>query len=98
MKPYSVEISFTTVVMAEDEAHALKVVEDTKREAFYETPDHDYRTPREITEEKQLAAIGWDGDCIPYSGDGETRLSAIIAALPPPRDTKTIDMFQEQQS
>jgi hypothetical protein len=97
MKAYSIEVSFTTVVMAEDEMHALKVAEATSSEAFCDTSDHDYGMPRAITEEKQLLSIGWDGECLPYGGDGETRLSDIIAALPPPRDTKTIDMFASNE-
>jgi hypothetical protein len=48
--------------------------------------------------EADLKRYKWDGQCIPYGGDGNTRLSDILAALEPEpeRDTRTIDMFQEQ--
>lgn len=36
----------------------------------------------------------------PHGGDGNTRLSDILASIEPAteRDTRTIDMFQEQAS
>ncbi|MDR5776244.1 MULTISPECIES: hypothetical protein [unclassified Caballeronia] len=104
LKPYSVEISIVTVVMATDSTHAMQVAEETARESLGDVShtDYDYGFGREIKSESQLSSIGWDGDCLPYGGDGRTRLSMILGNLQADaeaeRDTKTIDMFEEKKA
>jgi hypothetical protein len=95
LKPYAVEVSFTMIVMAEHEAHAQIIADSKYREAVHDEPNPDLDVSGPITDVSQLTG-GWTGNCVPYGGDGETELADIIAALPPPRDTKTIDMFEEQ--
>lgn len=96
MKPYAITISFTTIVMAESPKHAVEVAENTKHDAFYGEPNHELSAPYEIQDVTKLAGIGWDGECVPYGGDGETTLADIIAEMNPERDTKTMDLFAEQ--
>jgi hypothetical protein len=97
MKPYAVEVSFTMIVMAEDQEHARNIADSTKREAIYDEPNPDLNVSGPITDVRQLRG-GWTGDCVPYGGDGETTLADIIAELNPERDTRTIDMFASQAS
>jgi hypothetical protein len=98
MKPYALTISLTAVVMADNEQHARVVAEHEKREIFGDALGDQikYSAATAMTSEADLAKVGWDGQCLPYGGDGSTRLSHIIANLQPEpeRDTKTIDMFE----
>ncbi|WP_027798295.1 hypothetical protein [Paraburkholderia dilworthii] len=100
MKPYAITMSVTAVVMAENEQHARIVAERDKREIFGDVYGDQikYSPATEMTCEADLEKVGWDDLCIPYGGDGNTRLSDILAAVEsePERDTRTIDMFQEQ--
>jgi hypothetical protein len=94
MKPYAVDITWTAVVMAatsEDATEAARLnLSDITR---WDSPDYSQGKP--IKSMGELCAIGWDGQCLPYGGDGSTRLSDILAEPAPERDTKTIDMFGE---
>ena len=80
MTIYNVRVTFETtmVVIAgdEDEAYAV-AVENAKRALDDEgtAPDADVRG--EVTSEKHLRD-GWDDNCIPYGGDGNTRLRALL--------------------
>lgn len=100
MKPFAVEVSFTMIVMAEDETDAYRAALNDASEAWSETYDQDYRVLGEIKTEADLKRHKWDGQCIPYGGDGNTRLSDILASIEPEpeRDTRTIDMFEVQAS
>ena len=82
MKPYSVEISIVTVVMADDAEHAIDVAQEHARDAFGDVSprDYEYSAAIEISREQQLRAIRWDGLCLPYGGDGKTPLRDIISA------------------
>jgi hypothetical protein len=100
MKPYALTISLTTVVMADNEHHARLVAEHEKREIFGDAYGNQitYSPATQMTCETDLNKVGWDGLCLPYGGDGNTRLKDILATLEaePERDTRTMDMFQEQ--
>jgi hypothetical protein len=100
MKPYAVEISFTMIVMAEDEDDAIEAAEDFADDAWRDDASKDFNVYGPVRTEGELAKHGWDGECPPYNGDGETRLKDILASMEPEpqRDTRTIDMFTPQAS
>ena len=79
MKAYMVEITTHAVVMADDEAHAYDVAENYKRDAFHDDPNPRIGIWGEVVRVDQLKH-GWDGECIPYGGDGNTRLGALLTA------------------
>lgn len=100
MKPYAVEVSFTMIVMAEDEGDAYQCARECGSEAWGDTYDPKFEVCEDMKTEADLKRYKWDGQCIPYGGDGNTRLSDILAAIEqePERDTRTIDMFASQAS
>jgi hypothetical protein len=80
VKPYVVEMTVRAVVMAEDEAHAHVVANRQFRDiAGDEEPD--VSVEKEVRTQADLPH-GWDLGCLPYGGDGNTRLEAIIGAAP----------------
>lgn len=99
MKPYAVEVSFTMIVMAEDETHAHDVARENENEAWHEST-RDYAALGPIHSEKELNLYGWNGDCFPY-GECHSRLKDILASLEldpgqdPLRDVRTGDLFSE---
>lgn len=77
MKPYVVEMTIRSVVMAEDEDDAYRTGADLFREiARDEAPDVDVL--REVLDVRHLPT-GWDLMCLPYGGDGNTRLKDLVA-------------------
>jgi hypothetical protein len=99
MKPYAVVVSFNMIVMAEDDADAYHCARENASEAWGDTYDPKFEVCEDMKTEADLKRYKWDGQCIPYGGDGNTRLSDILAAVEaePTRDDKTIDMFAEPQ-
>jgi hypothetical protein len=93
VKPYAVEVSFTMIVMAADEADAYSIAISEDDDAWHDTYEKDHTVLGEVMSEADLKRYKWDGQCIPYGGDGDTRLSDILAEPQPDRDDKTIDMF-----
>ena len=79
MKAYMVEITTHAVVMADDEAHAYDVAENYKRDAFHDDPNPRIEILGEVVCVDQFEH-GWDDECIPYGGDGNTRLGALLTA------------------
>ncbi|QHS09033.1 hypothetical protein [Sinimarinibacterium sp. NLF-5-8] len=77
MKAYMVEITTYAVVMAEDEGHAERVATDYRHDALGDDWNPRIEVEREVTRLEDLDH-GWDGQCIPYGGDGNTRLSALL--------------------
>lgn len=77
MKPYLVEITTFAVVMAHDESHAYKVADLYKRDAFADDPNPRIEVDCEVKSANDFAH-GWDEECIPYGGDGSTRLRALL--------------------
>lgn len=68
-KLFTASITFDFVVVAEDENHAHQVAMSEMREALSDMDRYD--ADIDITE--GVSANGWDDDCIPYGGDGNTR-------------------------
>lgn len=78
MKLYSVELKVIAVVEAEDENEAIQAAEDGKREIFGDVDGPDITVLSEVESLSDLTD-GWDGDCIPYGGDGNTRIHELLA-------------------
>ena len=94
LKPYFVELKITAVVMAESEIDALGIAEREAREICFDgelTADD----ATELNSLEQLKRLDdeWDGMCLPYNGDGNTRLKDLLPEAEPFKDTKTADMF-----
>ena len=84
MKPFVVEMTIRTVVMADDEDSAFIVARTQFREiASDEKPD--VFVEGEVGDEDDLPD-GWDLGCLPYGGDGNTRLSEIIGDRAPAQE------------
>lgn len=77
MKPYMVEITTYGVVMAENEAHAHQVADSYKREIFGDDWNPRIEVDGAVVKVEDLAH-GWDGECIPYGGDGNTKLADLL--------------------
>lgn len=73
-KLYTVHVSFDYVVVAEDEKDAWSVAIAEGRDAFSDISIHD--CDLDIVE--GVHASGWDDQCIPYGGDGNTRTSEYL--------------------
>lgn len=93
-KPYFVELRVTAVVMADSEIDAMVIADLESREIV---SDNDLEADCAVLlnglDELQRFDGNWDGDCIPYGDDGNTRLKDILPETAPVKDTKTIDMF-----
>ncbi|SCU75565.1 hypothetical protein CNECB9_2370139 [Cupriavidus necator] len=93
MKLFTVEISVTAVVMAESEMEAYSVAISELSDIMRDSePDIDVHG--EIKALDRLPA-DWDPMCLPYGGDGETRLKDLLQETEPVRDARTIDMFEQ---
>lgn len=77
MKPYMVKITVNAVVMAEDESHAHEVTKDELRDIFRYAYRPLIDVQCAVTSEDNLNG-GWDMECIPYGGDGNTRIGDLI--------------------
>jgi len=66
------------VVIADDEDHAWEVAQEHAQEAF-DDANAPYQThvTGEVKKVEHLRS-GWDGDCIPYGGDENTRLRDLL--------------------
>jgi hypothetical protein len=76
MKPYVVEFTLRSVIMADDEHHAFSVARDQFREIARDAAP-DVWVENEVRNASDLPD-GWDLACLPYGGDGNTRLAAMI--------------------
>ena len=80
MQLYNVELTLkcTMVVQAEDCDDARDVAYANWKEAI---DDADARpmlhVTGDVTQERHLRD-GWDGQCLPYGGDGNTRINALL--------------------
>ena len=79
MKPYMVEITVHAVVMADDESQAADLA---RRDAGEIARNEDKHAISGVFEIKSVADLrhGWDGRCIPYGGDEDTRLEDLLPA------------------
>lgn len=77
MKPFILDMMTTVVVMANSPEHAIEVANDCRREIVRDGELEVDGTPRELMAICALRG-GWDGECIPYGGDGNTRLKELM--------------------
>lgn len=77
MKLYSVTAEIEYVIAVEDDEDEHAAAEDVWREVKYDS-DPAIWVGHEIKTLKQLPP-GWDGMCIPYNGDGNTRIQEIVS-------------------
>lgn len=91
LKPYTVELSVTAIVMAESDIDAHTAAIDYARDIWNEI-DPDVDVHGEIKSIDRLPA-DWTPDSLPYGGDGETQLKDLVPAEEVTPDTQTIDMF-----
>lgn len=91
MKPFLMTFTVQAVVIANDIGHAYSVANLQQHDIFNDM-DVIADSATEITSLNHLTSLdcGWDKKCIPYGGDGNTRLENLL-----PDDNKTICMFQE---
>lgn len=82
MRLYQVEITTIAVIAADDKAHALAIAESDAWQIFSDDCSPRIELDREVTSLCELRH-GWDGECIPYGGDGNTRLKALLPNAPP---------------
>ena len=77
MKAYKLTMKTTVVVIAADALHAVQVAKENMREIKRDSElepgiAFTVNSLAELTDE-------WDGDCIPYGGDGNTQLKELLA-------------------
>lgn len=93
-KLFIVEISTTAIVAGKDWAEAHRNASSRLYDIIGDCgPEIDV-----AGEIKGLDRLpdGWDPMCLPYGGDGNTRLKDLLPETEPERDTRTIDMFEER--
>ena len=73
-KLYTVTVQFDYVVVAEDEADAEDVGRGYIKDALSDISIYDV----DVDVRPGVYAQGWDGDCIPYGGDGNTRTREFL--------------------
>lgn len=80
MPLFNVEVTIATtlVVEAADANDAYFVAKDSIQQAIKDAPPQtDIFVRGQVSSEQDLSA-GWDGDCLPYGGDGNTRLRELL--------------------
>jgi hypothetical protein len=84
-KFYAVEVRTIAIVQVEDNENYIDAemvaegeVSDIISDAKYNSIDFD--SLGEIKTLKDLVPHGWDGKCLPYNGDGNTRLEDLLPA------------------
>lgn len=80
MPAFVIEYTMQVVVIADDHDHAYQVGRESWRDASRDAQP-DLFVEREIESEDDLPDE-WDVGCIPYGGDGNTRLSEYVGPAP----------------
>lgn len=78
-----VSLDIPVVIEAEDENHAWEIARDDIR-IILENENLDRlvkaHVVREVSKAEELPK-DWDGRCIPYGGDGNTRIAEILGRI-----------------
>lgn len=75
-KFYNVELTYVGVVYAEDEDQAHIIALDNARDIVDDSMDPKIDVTHEIKSKNDFTD-GWDGECIGYGHDGNTRICEI---------------------
>jgi len=108
---FEVKLVFKAIVLAEDSYQAERIATEERGEIVSDCGDPDevdagvtFRSRDELSAHAALTQCQWDAMCIPYGGDGNTRIGEILDQLESydrslqGRCTKTADMFDERDS
>lgn len=82
MPLFAIELTTVAIVEADDEDAAMQVARDEQRSICADTLYMDLAMFGQVTCREDLIAHGWDEACIPYGGDGNTRIRDLLAATP----------------
>lgn len=96
-KPFFVEISFSTIIMAEEKEIAEMLAQSEAIELIRNDSDGiSVDCATEIKSIQKLYELGWDNmmDVIPYNSDDNLPLKDIIQDDEPFVDKFTVDMFK----
>lgn len=80
-KFYAVELTTTAIVQVEDHqdaGDAEMLARELERDILRDTLDMEIGSVMQVRSQRQLTQHGWDGMCIPYGGDGDTRLQDLL--------------------
>lgn len=69
MRLYTVKVSYDFVVVADSDREAEGVARGYAKDALSDMSIHDV----DVDVVEGVSAWGWDDECIPYGGDGNTR-------------------------
>ncbi|MCY1540419.1 hypothetical protein D9M68_760580 [compost metagenome] len=76
MPIFQIEYEFSAVVQADSLEDAEAAARSVWREAAHDhTPD--FKSIEPVQRLSELSG-GWDGKCLPYNGDGATRLEELL--------------------
>lgn len=95
LKPYFVELKITAVVMATSETQAM-VCAESRASSIVSDEQIGCCSAELIESLEELSRMDpeWDGDCIPYFGDGQTSLKMLLPETKiTEKDTRTLDLF-----
>jgi hypothetical protein len=84
MPIFEIQIETVAVVIAEDAAHAVEIVSDEMLQIVSDAigSSLEVHSGTEIESLDELPR-GWDPMCIPYGGDGDTRLKDLLPETQP---------------
>jgi len=71
---YTVRVSYDYVVAADGVDEAYAIGQSCIKEALYDMPINDV----DVDVLEGVHAHGWDNECIPYGGDGNTRTGEYL--------------------
>jgi hypothetical protein len=82
---YAVELRTIAIVQVEDEQNATDaewLAEEHERDIFRDASGTsiEFDCVGEVKSVDDLNLHGWEGECIPYGGDGNTRLKDLLPA------------------
>lgn len=80
MRMWNVELTYVAVVCAEDEDIATDIASDLARDIVRDSSGPLLGATHEIKEKSDFRD-GWDGRCIAYGGDGNTRIEQMRPEL-----------------
>lgn len=79
MKLFAVRMSVVAMIWAPDSENALETAKECHRDIDSDTGERErtFELLCENVRADQLALFGWDGQCLPYGHDGNTRIKDL---------------------